>query len=179
MKNKDSLNISPYAKLHPPPSENVRWTEGFWAEWFATCHDVMIPNMWQLFDDDDISHAYANFKIAAGIEDGQHEGPKFSDGDLYKWLEAACHVYNISRDESLDEQLDGIIEMIGRVQRDDGYIHTDAIIKAKNMGEENRFHERENEYFLLIFELKKIVHPVDDSELVRLDSYLVGIETYL
>ena len=142
MKTIDTVNISPYAKLQPPPSADVQWTDGFWAGWFATCRDVMIPNMYRLFDDDNISHAVANFEIAAGIEDGVHKGPKFSDGDFYKWFEAACHVYNISRDETLDKMLDEIIELIGKVQRDDGYIHTDAIIKAKNDNKDSRFHER-------------------------------------
>ena len=135
-------NVSPFAKLCAPVSGSVRWTEGFWAEWFATCRDVMIPNMWRLLNDDDISHAYANFKIAAGLEDGEHQGPKWHDGDFYKWLEAACHVYNISRDEILDRQLDAIVKLIGKVQREDGYIHTPAIITARNENDENRFHER-------------------------------------
>ena len=142
MKNIDTIKISPYAKLHAPADASMQWTEGFWAEWFATCRDVMIPNMWRLLQDDDISHAYANFKIAAGLQEGEHQGPKWHDGDLYKWLEAACHVYNISRDESLDNMLDGIIELIGSVQRNDGYIHTPAIIEARKAQDENRFHER-------------------------------------
>ena len=134
--------IRPYTKLHSPLSTSVRWTAGFWSEWFGTCQDVMIPNMWRLLQDDTISHAYANFRIAAGLEEGTHKGPKWHDGDFYKWLEAACHVYNMSRDESLDHHLDDIIDLIGQVQRDDGYIHTPAIIEARQSSDENRFHER-------------------------------------
>ena len=132
----------PYAKLKPPTGAGVRWMEGFWAEWFAICQDVMIPNMWRLLQDDDISHAYANFRIAAGLETGEHRGPKWHDGDFYKWLEAACHVYKVTGDASLDSLLDDIIDLIGRVQRDDGYIHTPAIIASRQAGDENRFHER-------------------------------------
>ena len=141
--NSNAIKIrSPFAKFHAPTGAQVRWTDGFWAEWFATCRDVMIPNMWRLLDDDDISHAYANFKIAAGLEEGLHQGPKWHDGDFYKWFEAACHVLAITRDESLDRQLDVIIEMIGKVQREDGYIHTPAIIAARNEVGESRFQER-------------------------------------
>jgi DUF1680 family protein len=137
-----STKISPFAKLHAPAAASVRWTEGFWAEWFATCWDVMVPNMWYILKDDDICHAYANFRIAAGLENGEHRGPKRHDGDLYKWLEAACHVYSISRDEALSNILDEIIALIGHVQRDDGYIHTSAIIASRQAGDENRLHER-------------------------------------
>ena len=134
--------VSPYSKLQAPVSGSVCWTSGFWAEWFATCRDVMIPNMWRLLNDDDISHAYANFKIAAGLQEGEHQGPKWHDGDFYKWLEAACHVFNISRDEALDKQLDEIIQLIGKVQREDGYIHTPAIIASRKANDDSRFHER-------------------------------------
>ena len=142
IKSPHALHHSPYARLKPSPGASVRWTEGFWAEWFVICRDVMIPNMWGLLQDDDVSHAYANFRIAAGLEAGEHRGPKWHDGDFYKWLEAACHVYKFTRDEALDSLLDNIIDLIGRVQRDDGYIHTPAIITARRAGEENRFHER-------------------------------------
>ena len=38
------------------------------------------------------------FRIAAGLEQGAHEGTNWSDGDCYKWLEAMAHVYGrISR----------------------------------------------------------------------------------
>ena len=142
MNKNNTYKVGPYAKLRAPLSASVRWTAGFWAEWFATCRDVMLPNMWRLLNDDEISHAYANFKIAAGIEDGEHQGPKWHDGDFYKWLEAACHVFNVSRDEDLDQQLDEIIDLIGKVQREDGYIHTPEIITSRKANDENRFHER-------------------------------------
>lgn len=122
---------SPYAKLQPFPHHLVRWTNGFWAEWSRICREVMLPNMWRLLQDDQISHAYANFRIAAGLQDGEHQGPKWHDGDFYKWLEAACHVYHVTRDAELDHLMDQIIGVIALVQRADGYIHTPAMIAAR------------------------------------------------
>ena len=86
--------------------------------------------MWRLLDDPEISHACANFRIAAGLEEGDHHGPKWHDGDLHKWVEATCHVLGVTGDAELDCLLDGVVEVIGRAQRADGYIHTPAIVAA-------------------------------------------------
>jgi DUF1680 family protein len=74
---------------------------------------------------------YANFRIAAGEEEGAHRGPPFADGDFYKWLEAVAAVYAVTRDEQLDRQMDEIIALIGKAQRDDGYIHTPVLIRQR------------------------------------------------
>ncbi len=87
--------------------------------------------MWRLLQDDRISHAYANFRIAAGLQEGAHQGPKWHDGDFYKWLEAACHVYGATHDPELDRLLDEIITVIAQVQREDGYIHTPVLIASR------------------------------------------------
>jgi DUF1680 family protein len=92
----------------------------------------MIPNMWQLLKDPNISHAYENFLVAAGLIKGRHRGPKWHDGDFYKWLEAAAFVYGITKDKQLNQQMDQIIEVIGKAQREDGYIHTPVIIQQRN-----------------------------------------------
>lgn len=138
----NKLLTSPYRELRGVPTEAVRWTHGFWADRFDVCHRVMIPNMWALLRDPDISHAYTNFRIAAGDEKGEHQGPKWHDGDLYKWLEAVAHVYNITRDEALDRLMDEVIDTIRRSQREDGYIHTPVIIEERKGEHAHSFQER-------------------------------------
>ena len=119
---------SPHVKLRSVDVDAVRWTEGFWADRFEWCHETVIPNMWRLLEDPQISHAYENFLIAAGMKQGTHRGPKWHDGDFYKWLEAAAFVYATSRDEALDRLMDRVIDVVGKAQRSDGYIHTPVII---------------------------------------------------
>jgi len=97
----------------------------------------MIPNMWRLLEDPNISHAYDNLLIAAGLKQGRHRGPKWHDGDFYKWLEAAAFVYAVTQDRALDEQMDRIIEVIGNSQREDGYIHSPAVIELRAQGSES------------------------------------------
>ncbi|MCS7120126.1 MAG: glycoside hydrolase family 127 protein [Nitrososphaerota archaeon] len=123
--------ISPYARLKSPKIGEIRWTGGFWGEKSEKCFSVMIPNMWRLLNDPQISHAYANFLIAAGIEEGNHRGPPWHDGDFYKWFEAAVYAYAYTRNEDLRRQLDKIVGVFSRVQRKDGYIHTPVIIKSR------------------------------------------------
>ena len=129
-------SASPYAKLHSVDIGAVQWTDGFWAQKFDLCHKKMIPNMWRLLEDPQISHAYDNFQVAAGLIQGRHRGPKWHDGDFYKWLEASAFVYGITRDEKLNRQMDHIIDVIGKAQRDDGYLHTPVIISQRQQDSE-------------------------------------------
>jgi DUF1680 family protein len=131
-----NTSASPHAKLRSVDIGAVRWTDGFWAERFDVCHKTMIPNMWRLLEDPQISHAYDNFRVAAGLKKGRHRGPKWHDGDFYKWLEAAAFVYGITKDRELDRLMDRIIDVIGKAQRDDGYIHTPVIIAQRQQNSE-------------------------------------------
>jgi DUF1680 family protein len=134
---------SPYARLNGVPIGAVHWTRGFWHEHFKRCHAVMVPNMWQIWQDAQISHGYANFLIAAGEQEGSHSGPQWHDGDFYKWLEGVAAVYAVTKDEALNCLMDKIIELIGRVQRADGYIHTPVLIKQRQRkAEASEFGER-------------------------------------
>jgi DUF1680 family protein len=134
---------SPHARLRSVPLTDVHWTGGFWGEQFARCHQTMIPNIWQLLADPAISHAYTNFRIAAGYETGNHRGPQWNDGDFYKWLEGVAAVYAVTKDPELDALMDRLITLIGEVQRADGYIHTPVIIKQRQgIAEAERFRER-------------------------------------
>jgi len=127
---------SPHVKLRSVDIDAVRWTEGFWAERFDWCHQVVVPNMWGLFEDPNISRAWDNFLVAAGRKEGRHRGPKWNDGDFFKWLEAVAFVYGTTHDEALDRRMDEIIEVIGDVQREDGYLHTPVIIAQRQPSSE-------------------------------------------
>lgn len=122
---------SPYALLQGVPMEDVRWTDGFWADWFKVCDTSMIPNMWGLFNNDTLSHGFKNFKIAAGLDTGVHIGPPFMDGDFLKWLEGAAAVYGQTKSPKLDQLMDQIIAVIAKAQRPDGYLGTQVQITAK------------------------------------------------
>jgi DUF1680 family protein len=145
--NKGLVNTgkSPFAQLSSVDMGNVTWTNGFWADRFKVCRDTMIPNLWRVYTDPKISHAYRNFEIAAGLDTGSHEGPPFHDGDFYKLFEAVASMYASTRDPKLDELMDKTITVIAKAQRADGYIHTPTIIEErKHTGKEKAFNDRLN-----------------------------------
>src|SRR5687767_11363765 len=143
---------SAFAKLRSVNMNDVQWTKGFWLERFQVCRDSMVPNMWAIYNDDKISHAFKNFEIAAGLDTGKHKGPSFHDGDYYKTLEAVAAVYAVTKDKRLDEAMDKAIEVIGKSQREDGYIYTKSVIDQKKTGEKKQFESR------LSFEAYNIGH---------------------
>lgn len=132
--NKALVNTSksPYAKLSSLDMGNVTWTKGFWADRFQVCRDTMIPNLWKVYTDPNISHAFKNFEIAAGLDTGLHAGPPFHDGDFYKLFEAVASMYAVTHDPKLDVLMDKTIAVFAKAQRADGYIHTPTIIAERN-----------------------------------------------
>ncbi|WP_426581134.1 aceric acid hydrolase [Mucilaginibacter sp. R-33] len=145
--NKALVNTSKssYAKLSSLDMGAVQWTGGFWADRFKVCRDTMIPNLWRVYTDPKISHAYRNFEIAAGLDTGSHEGPPFHDGDFYKLFEAVASMYANTHDPKLDALMDKTIAVIAKAQRSDGYIHTPTLIEErKNSGKEKAFNDRLN-----------------------------------
>ncbi len=123
---------SSYARLSSVDLDDVVWTKGFWADRFKVCKESMVPNIFQLYKNPEVTHAFRNFEIAAGLEEGKHSGPSFHDGDFYKVLEAAAATYAVTKDRELDRQMDEAIAVIAKAQQDNGYIYTPAIIEKKN-----------------------------------------------
>jgi len=135
---------SKYAKVWNTDMDAVKWTNGFWADRFNISKDTMIFDMWRVLKDPKISHAYRNFEIAAGVQQGEHFGPPFFDGDFYKWFESVAAVYSITHDPKLDKLMDEIIAVVSKCQREDGYIHTPVIIKERKEKKKTEFENRLN-----------------------------------
>jgi DUF1680 family protein len=137
---------SPNAKMYMVDLADVKWTNGFWAERFEVCRTTMVPHMWEILSSESESHAWANYRIAAGLQEGKFSGPPFNDGDFLKWFEALAQVYAVTRDPAIDRQMDEIIAVIAKAQREDGYLHTQTIIpqrqgdpKVKEFAEREHF----------------------------------------
>lgn len=120
---------SPHGTLRSIDIGDCQWTEGFWADKYKLCEDVMVPHMGTLLKGD-IGHAYNNFKIAAGLKKGEAKGMWWHDGDFYKWMEAAVYVYANNRDPRILNELDEIIAVIAKAQADDGYLSTPVQIRG-------------------------------------------------
>lgn len=124
-------SASPYSKLRSVGLQDVNWTNGFWKEQLNVENKETLPFMWDLYHNDEVSHAYANFEIAAGNKKGTFKGPSFHDGDFYKIFEGLAATYAVTKDKKLDKQMDEAIAMFAKVQRKDGYLHTPVLIDER------------------------------------------------
>ncbi|MBZ4043878.1 aceric acid hydrolase [Flavobacterium hibisci] len=122
---------SPYSKLQSVGLQDVKWTSGFWKEQFDVETKNTLPYMWDLYHNDEVSHAYKNFEIAAGISKGTFKGPSFHDGDFYKIFEGMAATYAVTKDKKLDAEMDKAIALFAKAQRKDGYLHTPVLIDER------------------------------------------------
>ena len=112
---------------------------GFWDFFRDTIRREGIPYQWKALNDQvpgaAPSRCMRNFRIAAGKEQGAHEGFVFQDSDVYKWLESVAYALEDSPDPELEAVADGVIDEITAAQQPDGYLDTYYIIN----GLENRW----------------------------------------
>ncbi len=115
------------------PVADVQWNEGsFWGQRLDACRLGTLPSMSQLMHGTDRSHFIENFRVAAGLSAGRHRGPAWNDGDTYKWIEAMAAMLAQTKDPQLRDTLDAVIEVIGKAQRSDGYLHTPVLIAQRH-----------------------------------------------
>ncbi|MGB5667905.1 MAG: beta-L-arabinofuranosidase domain-containing protein [Maribacter sp.] len=134
---------SPHVKFKSINMGDCQWTDGFWADKFKVAEETMVPYMGRLLTGD-VGHALNNFKIAAGLKEGEHKGMKWHDGDFYKWMEAAMFIYAQNKDEKILKELDGYIEIIGKAQAPDGYLQTQVQITDLERYGNRQYHEMYN-----------------------------------
>ncbi|WP_313790983.1 glycoside hydrolase family 127 protein [Flagellimonas algicola] len=140
---------SPHVKLKSIDIGDCQWTEGFWADKWKRAEETMIPYMGTLLKGD-IGHGLNNFKIAAGLKEGEHQGWWWHDGDFYKWMEASIYIYAVNKDEKIVQEMDEIINIIGKAQQENGYLSTPIIIREDLEPFSNRkYHELYNSGHLL------------------------------
>ncbi len=120
---------SEHVRLRSVGMGDVWWTSGFWADKHAVCRTAIVPAVQQALLDPKNSEQLVNLRIAAGLEQGEFCGTNWSDGDCYKWLEAMTLVYDVTKDPALDRLLDEWIGVIGKAQREDGFISMNAQLR--------------------------------------------------
>src|SRR5690349_7569863 len=60
-------SASPHVAVRSVGLGEVSWTRGFWADRFAACREVMVPNLWRVMSGTEPSQFLHNFRIAAGL----------------------------------------------------------------------------------------------------------------
>ena len=107
--------------LNDVPLKDVKLTDGFWSSKLQTNRTVTV---WHNFKQCEDTGRIANFKKAAGLQSGGHEGAFFNDSDVYKVMEGAAYILAQQPDEKLDKYLDDLIAVIAKAQQPDGYLYT-------------------------------------------------------
>ena len=107
--------------------------DDFWTPRQELIVKTVIPYQEKVLNDDlpdmEKSHALANFRIAAGLEQGEFYGMVFQDSDVAKWLEGAAYCLCLMPDPELEARADAIIDTIASAQQEDGYLDTYFILK--------------------------------------------------
>ncbi len=135
-----SPHPAPHAALAAAGFGAARWTGGFWAARTDVVARSLVPAMGRLMQETERHRWIGNFLTVLGEgAETRHRGPKWNDGDFYKWLEAASAVHHLTRDPNLDAMLDELIALVARVQSADGYIHTPQQIALRFGIDQPRF----------------------------------------
>jgi len=120
------------ANCQPVPLNNVKIIDPFWSRYAELVRSSVIPYQWKALNDRvpdaEPSHAVKNFRIAAGLEEGEFKGYVFQDSDIAKWIEAAAYSLQSHPDPELEAAVDSIIDIIEKAQQPDGYLNTYFII---------------------------------------------------
>ena len=125
------MHIASHSVMVNTPLGATHWTGGFWKERFDIFHRNSIPSMFETWKSKE-GKGWNNFLVASGKIEGEHHGPAFHDGDMYKWCESLAAVYAVTKDPELDKIMDEFISLVAASQREDGYIHTQVNIAELN-----------------------------------------------
>jgi uncharacterized protein len=112
---------SPYARLRPVPLEHVTLDDAFWAPRRRVNQQRTLPSQYRHLE---ATNTLANFRRAAGKQDGDYAGMYFSDSDVYKWLEAVAWHLAEGHDAELERMADAAIDDVAGAQRPDGYLNS-------------------------------------------------------
>lgn len=117
----------------PISMKNINIKNKFWSSYIDLARNVVIPYQWDALndriEDGEPSHSIKNFRIAAGLEEGEFQGMVFQDSDVSKWLEAVGYSLETNPDPELESIADGVIDIIEKAQQPDGYLDTYFILK--------------------------------------------------
>lgn len=117
----------------PIPLSKLRIQDTFWSEYVRLVREVVVPYQWDALNDRiegaAPSHAIENFKIAAGLAQGNFYGMVFQDSDVAKWLEAVAYLLETGDQPELELVADEVIEVLGKAQQADGYLNTYFTLK--------------------------------------------------
>lgn len=143
----NATNANPEGACTEARLPDVEITSAFWRRYIDLVIDKVLPYQWSVLNGerevdlppdpggnpvdayDKLNHSIRNLRVAAGEEDAPFRGMPFQDSDVYKWLEAVAYALHHRSDPELRRLADGVVDLIARAQREDGYLDTFFQIK--------------------------------------------------
>lgn len=130
-------------KYCPAEIREVQLTDTFWDKYASLVRETVLPYQWRILNDQEPdavkSHAMRNFRIAAGLEDGDFYGEVFQDSDLAKWIEAASYVLEAHDDKELENLIEEAVDIIEAAQQENGYLDTCFTIRRQDQEWKNLY----------------------------------------
>ncbi len=126
------MNLNTFGK--PLQINHINVKDNFWKKKMELARTHVIPYQWEALNDRiegaEPSYCMQNFKIAAGMMEGEFKGFVFQDSDFAKWIEAVGYSLMWNKDEGLERIADGAIDIVCAAQQPDGYLDTYYIING-------------------------------------------------
>jgi DUF1680 family protein len=107
--------------IRPVPFTEVRLADSFWAPRLETNRKVSVPYALRMNEE---TGRVDNFRKAARLMPGPHQGRRFNDSDVYKAMEAAAYTLSLHPDPALEKTLDTLVAIVAEAQEPDGYLFT-------------------------------------------------------
>jgi len=111
-----------------PALRNIQIHDPLFGRYADMVAEKLVPYQWEVLNDRlpevEKSYCVENFRVAAGESQEKRRGVVFCDTDAYKWLETLAFCLASGRAKQYESTADDLIDLIGRAQEPDGYLHT-------------------------------------------------------
>ncbi len=122
-----------FEKAYQMKVRDIKIKDDFWSKIQNLIIEEAIPYQEKVLNDEipgiEKSHAIANYRIAAGLEEGEFYGMVFQDSDVAKWLEGVAYSLSVTENKELERRADEVIDIIAQAQEEDGYLDTYFLLK--------------------------------------------------
>ena len=115
--------------IQPVTFTDVKIEDGFWLPRMEINRTVTIPFAFKKSEE---TGRISNFAKAGGLIEGEFEGRRYNDSDVFKIMEGAAYSLSLNRDPELENYRDDLIAKIVAAQEDDGYLFTTRTINPEN-----------------------------------------------
>lgn len=116
------------SSITPVRIGKTRITDPLFGAYVNMVAEKVIPYQWEALNDRipgvEKGYCIENFRVAAGLQPGHHQGAIFQDTDLYKWLEAVAFCIEYGAGDKFIPIADEVIALMEKAQEPDGYLNT-------------------------------------------------------